>query len=290
MAIEVAKNASPVTTSVRRTTGLPNPVAFTACGWFKYVWTDLTSGSFSSAIVLCLDAGAATTNYVQLYKDSASGAILVAGQDAAAATSSGTIASITLNNWYWFAIVNRGIGANDLTGYVSAADTNVISSQSTQGRTFAPTRIGFAYDPFTSGTGGGDNWSGDMANIRVWNRALSVAELANEKYSMWAQARTGLNSDSPCFNAADHNGTVDDLRDYSGNGYHWTESDALRNHDNLSGNNIPPVSYGGRPIQNMTRAVINAEPVIYDTTIRVPRRRRQAWGGRSMGVDVREWW
>lgn len=291
MAIEVAKTGSPVATSVRRSSGLPAASAFTACGWFKYVWSDLTTGSYSTAISLAIDSGAGTTNYITLYKDSGSGNILVAGQDAGAATVSGTIATISLNNWFFFAMVNQGTGANDLIGYVSAASSNTFSSQSTQGRTFTPTRIGFAYDPFTSGTT--DNWSGDMAHLKVWSRALSLAELAVEKYSFWAQFRANLNTDSPCFNALDDNGTANDLRDYSGNGNHWTESDALRDHDNLSGNNIPPVPYGGRPLR------LNTAPSFYQGFIPtgspydssyVTRRRTPYARGLSMGVDVREWW
>ncbi len=286
MAIEL--NTSGLAASIRRSSGLPTVTTFTACCWAKYVGTP-TSDGYAALILLANDVGGATAEYIGLYKQNLAATMALVGDDAGAFQEQASAFSLTANEWFFAALVNQGTGASDLIGYLAAANSASFTTWTGQGRTFTPNRIAFGYDPFTIS----DYWPGDASHFRVWNRVLTPAELAVERWSFWAKFRDSLLSDSPAFNAADNNGTANDLRDYSGQGNHWDLGEALRDIDNLSssGQNIAPVGYGARPLTILSEGPPpSSQPGPSVGTDGNPYRRARVRRGMSSGFNAREWW
>lgn len=259
MAIEF--NTSALAASIRRSSNVPSPTSFTMCGWFKYVGTP-TTDQYAAIMSILNDVGGATGEYVALYKRDSVANIGLLGDDAGTFQEVNSTFDLTANRWFFAALVGQGTGANDLIGYLADDISATLTVVTGQGRTFTPNRIAFGYDPFTVS----DYFPGDAEAFKVWDRALSQAEIEVERWTMWAKFRNSLNTESPAFDSADTNGTANDLRDYSGNGNHWDLGEALRDIDNLtsSGTNIAPILRGAHPLRvdvvAATGPTINTDP------------------------------
>ena len=72
-----------------------------------------------------------------------------------------------------------------------------------------------------------------VANTKIWSAALTAAEFAQERNLIRLARTANLLSWSPHFP-----GSGERARDYSGNGYNWTEGGTLTDEDG------PPVSWG----------------------------------------------
>jgi hypothetical protein len=80
-----------------------------------------------------------------------------------------TVSPVSLSTWTHFAAVHDGVGMNELV-YINGALVSTISlGDTTVGGT------GIMY--FASGPGGYDNLNGNLDEVRVYNRALSQAEI-----------------------------------------------------------------------------------------------------------------
>jgi hypothetical protein len=163
-------------TALRRTTNLPSAHnAFTVCGFAKLL---VASTTRSSHIVYTQSPSSSET--VRLV--SGTGTSLRATDDYGASTSA-EVANVTAgggegSNWFYFALVGLAAGANGLRLYhkpVGAASPSFVSLTNTPGTAqFDVLQLGDA--PF-----GTTNWfDGLLAHLKVYNRALSEAEVAAE--------------------------------------------------------------------------------------------------------------
>lgn len=199
--------------SLGRTTNLPPIASFTMMGWF-YISVD------RAALSTFLAFGPATlSNYYQAYITGARNFRLYNGPGGNVAGAS----TLSVGQWYHIAMTVSGTGASQFLGYVNGVLDATHSGQAslTAGKLWV----------------GNDNdteWlNGRAAAIKVWDTALTAAEIQQEMHTLRPQRLADLNAYYPVFP-----GSGERVRDYSGNGRDWTEAGTLADED------PPPVGWG----------------------------------------------
>lgn len=155
---------------LRRTANLPTSTAFTISGWAHMV-TDTNA----FATLCSLESGAVSAaNYLLLSTDSDGTSLKV--WSSATGASSATIATLVPGTPFFFALTCSGTGATSAIGYYKAAGSNALTSVSYNGVSFTSGALFIANDSFT------EPFSGRVWGVKVWDRALSAAELLAESY------------------------------------------------------------------------------------------------------------
>ena len=196
-----------------RTANLPGYDPVTWCAWV-YISTD--TDAVASLFVLTNGTGT-TFDSLQLSTDGTTLRILTQN-----GSTSGT--NLSTGTWYHLAYTRSG---NTHLAYINGvlditrSDANVVTVQA-------------------MGTGGNSaqTFNGLLHSIKIWDGvALSAAEIAQEMQTNHPQRFANLHIWSPTFD-----GTTERARDYSGNGYNWTENGTLADEA------PPPISWGASPI------------------------------------------
>lgn len=206
-----------------RTANLPSPVAFSFGGWFRW---DGSTGAIQTLFGL---TDAPTWNaYSEIY---------INNSDVLTISMFASDTSFTLtptpNEWFYLAVSCSGTGANQ---FVARWYDDTMTLQDTATRTspsFTPTYAVIG----ETGVGVGDPFKDRVAQARLWDAALSQAELETEMASSVIVRTANINT---AF-AKDY--TVDD----SGNSRPWSTSGSPA----IDDVNYPPLSFGGgayRPI------------------------------------------
>jgi len=182
---------------IRRNSDLPSPHAVTISGWFKRT---ITKNTWTKLAVLSIDTW---TSSISIGKNDSNSWMIECNGVETHFTN-----TIEYNKWYYFALTCSGSGANQLKGYFFNADGSLLETVSATGpTTFTPTRmqLGSSYWDANEYLGG------LLAYCRVWNAALSQAELEKE-----------LKTVSPARTADIYNYfKIWALYDHSGNGRTW---------------------------------------------------------------------
>lgn len=184
------------TTNWKRTTGLPDDVGFTACGWARLV-TD--TNDFASIFSLD-DAG---SNYLLIETDADGTSLLGVGSGATVVA----MASLTVGTDFFWAVSSSGVTGSQTNFYYRTSTTNALTASAMSGtRTnFTPTGLYVGSDGFA------EQWNGRIWNVKAWARALTAAELLVESYYARVMYPGSLHLHWPMKGASDQ-------RDLSGNG------------------------------------------------------------------------
>lgn len=198
---------------IQRTTSLPAANAFTVCGWGRPV---AAIGDDEVITILSNNTGSENHGYGYL---GGSWCIFNA-VDPFSVFSRPVPGS---GEWFFWAL--RADGSNIIGDYARLTDTTIETITETY-RTFTPAGLVVGAD-FTGG--GSLNFNGRLAAVKVWDAALSTAEIERERWTIRPQRMANLHIWSPLF----LNST-----DFSGNGRNWTEGGTLAWEDG------PPISWG----------------------------------------------
>lgn len=206
-----------------RSANLPSSSAFTFGGWFKFA---STPGTYSNTI---FDLSANTNNYIYLQAES--GTMKLWGYLAGSDQGSLSLNAYSTGTWYYYAASRNGTSFKAYYGAVGAALTEV--SGTWAATTFTPSLLQIGDSVWTN------EWTdGTLAYPKLWDGAqLTLAELEQERYIIRPARTANLYGWWPT-----PPGAAERARDYSGNGYHWTEGGTLT--DEVP----PPVRWSSRPI------------------------------------------
>lgn len=167
--------------ALRRTTSLPTShAAFTICACFKL---EAGSGTREAHLMYTQNTGAAHAESLFL---TGSGGTTLRGADSYGTTSTADVANVPSGgadgtNWFFAALVGVGSGANGLRAYHKPIGSGSLTFQSV---TNSPGTSGFEVIQFGDLPFGTTYWfDGYIAHLKVYNRALSDAELAAEAAS-----------------------------------------------------------------------------------------------------------
>jgi hypothetical protein len=185
---------------LQRTANLPIATAVTICGW---AWRNAHTGTFTA--IAGFEDTAWPTNSANWtfigYLDT----------DGLYITSGAFNASFPINYgngvWFFWAIVCQGTGVADCIGY-AARPGDELQVITCQGTTFTLAQLMIGNDTFD------ERFDGRLAGVRVWDAALSRAELEKERRSRMPVRLANLNAAWPL---------KEDFNDYSGNGRHLTQ-------------------------------------------------------------------
>jgi len=134
---------------------------------------------------------------------------------------------LSTNTWYHVTIVRES--STSLKSYLNGVFEQTcsvnIASRSASSR--------MEFGAWSSGNN--DPFSGRIQYIKIWNTALTEAEIAQEVYTVAPRKLDSLWGWYPT-----RPGSGERAKDYSGNGRDWTEGGTLTDDD------PPPISWGGR--------------------------------------------
>lgn len=205
-----------------RASNLPASTAFTACGWFNKRGSGGTTLSTIAIIVPSSGGG-----YIGAYS-TVDGSKFGIQTDTSAGMVSG--GAVTDNQWYFVAMSGAGTGATDAKLRYAAHGASSLTTVANNGSSFTSAYL-------VVGMNNAEYWGNQtVAGWKVFDRALTDAELLNEMYRLTPASTTNLNSWSPMF----HSTVADAAKDYSGNGNNWITNGTLSLEDG------PPVSWGAR--------------------------------------------
>jgi hypothetical protein len=191
---------------IQRTANLPSTTAVTMMGYAQRV-SNRSSSTLPQILVKLQDATNANSysltwaglDGLQLWKRTAN-----------VSNQTNFTYEPAIGEWFAFAITASGTGAGQHKGFVWPLDTLTVEEQSTTGISFTPSYMTYGTHP-TAAT----NWADvRLANIRVWDAALTQAELEAELFKPAPVRTANLNT-----------AWVDDGIDISGNGRNWTITD-----------------------------------------------------------------
>lgn len=203
---------------LRRTANLPSTSAFTATCWFYYVAT-------RSAFAYFLGVDDASSAYILLGFDNANNLEIAYSSGA---TENNFAAAPATSAWHFMALRANGTNVKGFHRTLAGTWQTVTSSVTPS---FTPTGMYFGSDGF-------DEWVNcRLAGIKVWDAALTDAEIENEAETLMPQRFANLNLWTPGFP-----GSGERTRDYSGNGRNLTEGGTLTDED------APPIAYGARSL------------------------------------------
>lgn len=187
---------------VTRTTGLPSTTgSFTICGHARRT-TDRNAYSW----IFYLLKGTAPTNDLGV-RTNVNGDSLQAFVNEG--TESSDIATITGNQWFFWAVVGNG---TTLTLYYQREGDAWLTPVSVTQTSFVPTNL------FVGDTSASTPFIGEIADVRVWSTALNASQLIAERASPTPVATANLLSVHR-FNSAVE---ATALADTSGNGFNFT--------------------------------------------------------------------
>jgi hypothetical protein len=177
-------------TALRRTVNLPSAHdAFTICGFAKLL---VAAPSREAHIVYTQNSGASSAQTVLLA--GASGTALRAG-DNYNDTFTSDVATVTAggssgDNWFFFAVVGLAAGANGMRLYHGAPNSGSLTYAAV---TNTPGATGFAALQFGDLPFGSTYWfDGLLAHLKIYNRALSEAEVTAEAGQAAPASASGL--------------------------------------------------------------------------------------------------
>jgi hypothetical protein len=204
VAIIVNSDAS----AFKRSANLPSATAYTMWGWFmlttdRNTWTGLL-GLTSAVDASTLHELGTDTDGVTCKVWNASG--------------STTIATLSLNTWYFAAMSCSGTGAGALVGYIRAITANTLTSASRTGSTFTPGQAEWGRDCFT-----GEYLDGRMHACGMANAVLSADELLEISYYHEPQ-KDGIRSINVFYPCVANTNTLCKT-DMSGNGRNATATE-----------------------------------------------------------------
>ena len=193
--------------------------------WMAWVRYNSDLNAYGHIFGINRNDAAANYDYIGL---NGTGEALISLVDVGGALTEETGSNLTASTWYHICAVRASTTslAIYLNGTLSTTNTRNVTGRS------ASTRMeigGFSTSDF-------DRTDIRVAAVKIWNTALSAAELAQEIYRITPAQFTGLWLWSPLI------GSTTDIGDYSGNARDWTAGGTLTVEDG------PPVSWGGRPI------------------------------------------
>jgi hypothetical protein len=147
--------------------------AYTICGWFKR--------SSNAAQSLLLTPTTAANAYNTIFVNT-SGEVRVGSN----LGSSSSIATVSLDTWYFFAMTQSG-ATRQLTGYVGGAQAGTITSQvaTSVDDTDAITNIFIG-----GGNVFGDQHLGSLTEVRIWNTELNSTQIEAERDGWRTPANT----------------------------------------------------------------------------------------------------
>lgn len=194
--------------NLRITANLPSNTAYTVFNWMKVI-----------------NVNAGTTRSFMTFRDQSAGqyhfARLNTGNDLQisgdrGATSAAISPQPTLTNWFCWAWVVNGTGANAAKFYWRQEQGSSWNSNTCTSGTWS------AYTPtdLLIGVDGG-NFDCERRYLRIWSAALSESELTSEFNSTTVVRTANLNRDIQLNDAATA------LTDYSGNGYNVGKNGTL---------------------------------------------------------------
>lgn len=205
-----------------RSSNLPASTAFTACGWFNKRGSGGTTLSTIAIIVPSSGGG-----YIGAYSTVGGSKFGIQTDTSAGMVSGG---AVTDNQWYFVAMSGAGTGATDAKLRYAAHGASSLTTVANNGSSFTSAYL-------VVGMNNAEYWGNQtVAGWKVFDRALTDAELLNEMYRLTPASTTNLNSWSPMF----HSTVADAAKDYSGNGNNWITNGTLSLEDG------PPVSWGAR--------------------------------------------
>ena len=205
---------------LRRTANLPTTSAFTACCWFYYVSTRSAYAFFISFENAVSSASAGLS--IGFDTSNAFFVIVSSGSPATFGSNPATSA------WHFVAL--RANGTN-VKGFHRTLSGTWQTATTSSAPSFTPAVLAFGNDSY-------DDWVNcRLAGIKVWDAALSDAEIENEAETLRPQRFANLNLWTPGFS-----GSGERTRDYSGNGRNLTEGGTLTDED------APPIAYGARSL------------------------------------------
>lgn len=204
----------------RRTANLPAFSAFTACGWAK-----LSVDTNAYATIWALQSAG---DYIILATDSDGTSLKLFDTG----VSTATIATLTVGQWFFWAVV--GSSATNRVAYYALPGATSLTASGTLSTNVSSTtnRMSLGDDSF------GEPWNGCIERVRVWDAALSTAELLQEMNRTAPARYSNLNIFSPMIAST----VALSATDYSGNGRNWTANGTLAVEHGA------PVSWGARPI------------------------------------------
>ena len=207
-----------------RTSGvLDQNSPYTVMAWIR-------ASSISGApCIFAISAGTYSANGEELYISVSLGNRLtlyaVNGGTDGFGSPNGTV--LSTNTWYHVTIVRES--STSLKSYLNGVFEQTcsvnIASRSASSR--------MEFGAWSSGNN--DPFSGRIQYIKIWNTALTAAEIAQEVYTVAPRKLDSLWGWYPT-----RPGSGERAKDYSGNGRDWTEGGTLTDDD------PPPVSWGGR--------------------------------------------
>lgn len=210
---------------VRRTTSLPSDTLFTIMGWV-YLVSDRTgvyryfAGVEDSGVAWKL-IGWNSSNEFSVAAHNGTG--VNSGQSGQDLFSSGP----TNGQWFYFALVSNGTGAGSVVGYYVTTAGVVLTA--TINNVSAGTE-----DALYLGNDSFDEWNNiRLANVMVYDAALTQAEIVTQMWQMIPKRRTNLHAWWPMFG-----GTTERLRDYSGQARDLTAGGTLTDEPG------PPITFG----------------------------------------------
>lgn len=210
---------------VRRTTSLPSDTLFTIMGWV-YLVSDRTgvyryfAGVEDSGVAWKL-IGWNSSNEFSVAAHNGTG--VNSGQSGQDLFSSGP----TNGQWFYFALVSNGTGAGSVVGYYVTTAGVVLTA--TINNVSAGTE-----DALYLGNDSFDEWNNiRLANVMVYDAALTQAEIVAQMWQMIPKRRTNLHAWWPMFG-----GTTERLRDYSGQARDLTAGGTLTDEPG------PPITFG----------------------------------------------
>jgi len=206
---------------LRRTANLPTSSSFTACCWFYYVNTRSAYAFF----IGLEDATSSASQYLLIgFEDT--NAFHVAVNSGGAVPYFGS--NPATSAWHFMAIRANGTNVKGFHRTLAGTWQTVTSSTAPL---FTPAML-------TLGNDSWDEWTNcRLAGIKVWDAALTDAEIENEAETLTPQRFENINLWVPGFP-----GSGERTRDYSGNGRNLTEGGTLTDED------PPPVAWGGRTL------------------------------------------
>ena len=207
-----------------RTSGvLDQNSPYTVMAWIR-------ASSISGApCIFAISAGTYSANGEELYISVSLGNRLtlyaVNGGTDGFGSPNGTV--LSTNTWYHVTIVRES--STSLKSYLNGVFEQTcsvnIASRSASSR--------MEFGAWSSGNN--DPFSGRIQYIKIWNTALTAAEIAQEVYTVAPRKLDSLWGWYPT-----RPGSGERAKDYSGNGRDWTEGGTLTD------DYPPPVSWGGR--------------------------------------------
>ncbi len=225
MTVEVG----PGTNGYIRRSGIPGN-SFTACGWIKQV----SDGGFAGI----LNYGASGSEWFGIWSGSGTNYQLDLYNSAATITN---WAQATDDEWFFAALV-RDNGTGNIQGFFrEVADTSLTVSTAISAGAGTSPDFNFANSTFD------EIFSGDYGFIKVWDAALTEAEILQESQFIRPVRFANLYAWWPCWNAQDttNGATNGNFLDYSGNGNTGTNgSGTFLDIDDVTGANIPLIPYG----------------------------------------------